>query len=293
MADLMKRCAVTGANGYIGSRISASFAQNGWLVYELRHDLIRGMPGDQFKIPYSLGMDLDEEVLKAVDVLIHCAYDFRPIRWSEIFRVNVEGSVKLLEAAKASGVKKLIFISTMAAFDDCKSLYGKAKMEIEKQTKDICSAVIRPGLVFGKHAGGMLGALSRIVTISKIVPMLGRGEQQLFLVHEADLCLLVRKCAEMEESLSQPVLAASDRGRTLKSIIGMLGEMKRKRLVLLPIPWQLIWIGLRVLEEMRIRVGLRSDSVISLINQDQNPDFRNTKKLGVQFREFSPQAMVV
>ena len=57
--------------------------------------------------------------------MVHAAWDFRPTRPEEIRRVNGEGSIRLFDAFEAAGGGTGVFISTIAAFDGCKSHYGK------------------------------------------------------------------------------------------------------------------------------------------------------------------------
>jgi hypothetical protein len=58
-----------------------------------------------------------------------------------------------------------------------------------------------------------------------------------------------------------------------------IAEQGLGRRILIPCPWQLVWAGIRTLETLGISIGLRSDSVISLMNQDPSPRFRDLKAL--------------
>ena len=51
------------------------------------------------------------------------------------------------------------------------------------------------------------------------------------------------------------------------------------RRLLIPCPWQGVWICLRGLETIGISIGLRSDSVISLVNQDPKPQVRDLSSI--------------
>ena len=108
------KCAVTGASGYVGSRIAEHLLKNQCTVYEMRRNLPKYK--NKFTIQFSLGKDVNANALRGIDVLIHCAYDFSVTKWEDINKINVEGSLKLFQAAKKAGVKKIIFISTMAAY---------------------------------------------------------------------------------------------------------------------------------------------------------------------------------
>ena len=148
-----KICAITGSNGYVGSCVKNHFAANGWEIMELTR---RPKPETR-AVKFQLGGEVSPAALAGVDALVHCAYDFKPLRMEDIRAVNVDGSRKILAAARAAGIPKIIFISSISAFDGCRSLYGKAKLEIEKIALAQGALVIRPGLVYGDDSGGMFG----------------------------------------------------------------------------------------------------------------------------------------
>lgn len=292
--DKPRLCAITGGNGYIGAKIAASLQHNGWTIREFRHTVGTSVENQKAVVSYSLGSEISPASFSNVTALVHCAYDFRPTTWEDIRAVNVIGSVKLLRAAQAAGVQKIIFISTLSAFTGCRSLYGRAKLEAEKEALQIDAIVIRPGLVFGSHSGGVLGALNKVVTRSKFVPLIGNGIQRLYLAHEEDLSLLVSQVCEGEvPPLAHPIVAASENGMTLREILLTLGAAQQKNLIFVPLPWRLVWFGLRCSEIMGLPIGFRSDSLISLLNQNPNPDFALTARSGVRFRDFTAETLAL
>lgn len=284
-----KRCAVTGGTGYVGSCIKTFLAGHGFEVYELSRYLVTRSSS---RVPYRLPDPVDEEALADVDVLIHCAYDFHPIVWSDIVRINVEGSTRLFEAAKAAGVQTIIAISSMSAFPGCRSFYGRAKLAIEAGATEHGAVILRPGLVFGRRAGGVLGALIR-ATSRKIVPLIGRGDHVLYLAHEEDLCRLVlHVCLQPAEHVGSPITAASEKGKTLRTVLETLARATGNTPVLIPVPWQLAWGGLFLAEKMGVKVSFRSDGLISLLNRNPDPDFGSTRSTGVRFREFNLESLL-
>src|SRR5437868_7987667 len=102
-----KICAITGSNGYVGSCIKNHFAAQGWEIFELTRRPKANSRGFRFQ----LGDDISPQLLAGVSALVHCAYDFQPLRWREIHEINVEGSRKVLEAAQAANISKTVFIS--------------------------------------------------------------------------------------------------------------------------------------------------------------------------------------
>src|SRR5579872_4212685 len=126
--------AVTGATGYLGSRICHAFGARGWNVAAL----VRNPAAVDFPAaPYDLGVPLTsttERVLRSADVLVHTAYDLRLAAPRDIWRVNVEGTRALLDAAVGAGVPRILVLSSMSAYAGTRQLYGRAKLEIEAIT---------------------------------------------------------------------------------------------------------------------------------------------------------------
>ena len=122
---------MTGAHGYVGSRIRHALEANGWRVVALSRRASQ-IPGD---IPWSLDgqHSITEELRqRLVAALVHAAWDFTQVRPGGIERVNVQGSVRLFEQAVAAGVQRIVFMSSMSAYPKAHSLYGRAKMAVER-----------------------------------------------------------------------------------------------------------------------------------------------------------------
>lgn len=240
---------------------------------------------------FSLEEPVDAKSLGGLDFLVHCAYDFKPKRWDDIKRVNAGGSIRLLQAANKSGVKA-VFISTMSAFDDCTSNYGRAKLEIEQEAKKTGAFVIRPGLVYGRSARSVVGKMRAFIAKFPFIPVMDTGGRKLYLCHNQDLAQLVYLiCTGKVAAAGLPITAASDRGFSFKEMVGVMADAAGRKVHLLPIPNAILFFGLNVAEKLGLSQGIRSDSFVGLVNLDPNPDFSQTRKTGVSFREFSKETM--
>lgn len=280
-----QRCAVTGASGYLGSRIVRHFRQRGWQVVEMS----RGLTGSDFAVPYSLMDEITPHALKGMDALIHCAHDFNARTEAEMRRVNIEGSLRLFRVAKATGVGTVIFISSMAAFEGCRSLYGRAKLEIEGVATRQGALVIRPGTIFGRDAGGLTKSLRQVVKKFPVVPLIGSGKHPLYLAHEADVCELLYALCEkrIAASITGPINACARPAVSFGQLLKTLATAEGKERMFVPVPWRLVLCSLRFLEALGLKPGLRSDSVTSLVHYNTQPDFTMTDRLGLPFRKFS------
>jgi nucleoside-diphosphate-sugar epimerase len=278
-----KTCAITGSNGYVGGGLKDHLNARDWEILELTREPKPGGRGIRFQ----LGAEIPPSALAGAAAFVHCAYDFRPRTWHTIGTVNVEGSRKILEAARAAKIPKMVFISSISAFDGCRSLYGKAKLEIEKIALDQGALVIRPGLVYGNGPGGMFGKLTAQIRKSAVIPMMGDGSQIQFLVHQEDLFAFVERYAAGEIKIAPGILtAASAQPWRFKQLLLEIARALDKKPKFIPVPWRLAWAGLKTAEACGLKLDFRSDSLISLMHQNPRPDFSANAKIGLICRPF-------
>jgi nucleoside-diphosphate-sugar epimerase len=283
MAAEASNCILTGAHGFVGSRLKGHLEHAGWRVTAWTQQPEPGTGA----VAFHLGQEVDPDLFKGAQALVHCAYDFGPQRWEEIASVNVSGSQKLLAAAQTAGVRQVVFISSISAFTGCRSLYGRAKVEIEGFAQSIGALVIRPGLVYGDNPGGMFGRLVRQVRSTRFVPIIWGGRQTQYLLHDEDLGNVVQGCLDGRVQAGvAPITAAHEQGWDLKEILEHIARALGKRMTFLPVPWQLAWLGLKGLEIAGARPKFRSDSLIGLVRQNPCPSFALLKSLGFHCRHF-------
>ena len=282
---MKKICAITGGNGYVGGCIKKFLAARGWEIFELTR---RPKPGAR-AFQFQLGDDLSPELLSGVGALVHCAYDFGPLRWDDIAAINVEGSRKILQAARAANVPKIVYLSSISAFDGCRSLYGKAKLETEKIALANGALVIRSGLVYGGAVGGMFGKLSEKLKKSSIVPVVG-GSQVQYLVHNEDLSAFIEKFASGNVEIPPRILtAANEKPWPFKQLIIEIARAQGKKPMLISVPWRLVWLVLKTAEACGLKLNFRSDNLIGFIYQIRAPDFSAHARFGLACRPFDIQ----
>jgi nucleoside-diphosphate-sugar epimerase len=280
---MKKLCALTGGSGYVGGGVKNYFTARGWEILELT----RRPEGNPRAVKFRLGADIAPSLLAGVDALVHCAYDFQPLRRDEIRAVNVEGSRKLLAAARAAGIGKIIFISSISAFDGCRSLYGQAKLEIEEIALENGALVIRPGLVYGNDSGGMFGKLTAQIRKSSVIPLTGDGSQIQFLVHHEDLSAFMENQAAGKIEMAPRILtAANGQPWPFKQLLLEIARGLGRKPKFIPLPWRLVWAGLKSAEACGLKLNFRSDSLVSLMNQNPSPDFSANADVGLICRPF-------
>lgn len=116
--------AVTGASGFLGGAILRALVADGHEVRAL--DMAPGTMADvRWFSGSALAAPQDAAFLAGADCLIHLAWSSKPATANQAFgddaRTNVEGSLRLLEAARDAGVKTVIFASSGG------TVYGRAR----------------------------------------------------------------------------------------------------------------------------------------------------------------------
>lgn len=124
---------VTGANGHLGNNVVRELLKNGEEVRASVRNTNNTRPfkGLECEVVYADILDRTSLVkaFSGIDILYHVAAVFK--HWArnpekEIVEANVEGTRNVLEAAAECGIKKIIYVSSIAALD--------AKLPVKDET---------------------------------------------------------------------------------------------------------------------------------------------------------------
>ena len=279
--------AVTGASGYLGSQICDTLESRGWQVVRLARS-----PGRSHGqvLPYDLATPVTAQVreaLRSANALIHAAYDLSLTSPADIWRVNVEGTRRLLEAAKEAAVGRIIVFSSMSAFAGTSQLYGRAKLDIEAMTIESGGCAVRPGLVYSGRAGGMAGAMRKLTTLP-IVPVIAGGAG-VYMVREEDLMRAIALLASATTLEPGTISIAHPIRVTLLNLLRTFAAQENRRCRFVPVPWQLVYWLLRSGELMRLHLPFRADSLLGLIHTAPSlAGGDQLARLGVTLHGFKP-----
>lgn len=272
--------AVTGASGYIGGALCESLRANGYQVRRLVREPREGSDAH---------FDLRRRIfpsLESVDVLIHAAWDLTESSWDGILQTNVAASQALLEHAYKQGVSVVIFISSMAAFPKCASLYGRSKLLVEEACQVHGAIIVRPGTVWGgAREGGIVKSIRALLKKFRVAPLIGGGSHTLYTVHIDDLSHCISSVLKHRESLrGRCIVAAHPTPITLRSFVQALADTMNLRCFLLPIPAFFLYLPLRLLELCNVTPPLRSDSVTSITQGASKEAYSQPAEVQVIFR---------
>lgn len=191
-----KLIAITGGTGFIGSQLVNTLLTMHYRVRVLvrdtnklhvTHPLLEVTSGH---LHHNASLD---DLVHNAHCIIHCAGRVRGASQEQFLYDNLEGTQNVLDACKQAGsLKKLIFISSLAAREPNISHYAKSKYsaeELVKSTNLTQWSIIRPPAVYGPGDKELLPVFNWLKKGILWVP--GNAEQKFSLIHIQDLVDLI------------------------------------------------------------------------------------------------------
>ena len=278
---MSKVCALTGATGLVGSHCHDLLIANGYRVIKLQRSNT-----DKDTIRFNLGDAIGSDVFQGVGTLIHCAYDYKARSWDEIYNTNVLGSIKLMQAAADAGVKKIVYISSVAAFVGCHSLYGQGKLRVEEFVAKIDGIIVRPGMVYGDPQKGIYGSLYRL-TRFPVLPLFSGGHQPMLMVHVEDLAKALKILIESESNGKDKLFtAAHAEPIEFRELLRGIAKKRGRSIRFVSVPTSIAMLGLKLPELLGLKLDFKSDGLVSLLYTNPKMDFEATQRIKFSFRSF-------
>jgi UDP-glucose 4-epimerase len=249
---------LTGASGFLGSRIHQSLKYNALVLLGRRNNI---------KQPNYFNKELcsDEtyfDCLHDVGVVIHCAARAHIMNevvsdpLTEYRRVNVDGTLNLARQAAKSGVKRFIYISSIKVNGESTSgslaftekdipnpldPYGVSKHEAEEGLKKIAAdsgmdvVIIRPPLVYG--AGVKANFLNLLkLSNTKISLPFGLVRNKRSMVYVENLVDFIVKCIDHPAAANQTFLVSDNHDLSLRNLLFLMRKSMHQSSRLVPVP---------------------------------------------------------
>ncbi len=278
--------AITGAGGYVGRLLARYFRHQEWDVVALvRHPRV-DVPTEFPQRRFVLGEPIDPDVLAGVRTVVHCAYDLKLTDPEDIQRVNVLGTLRLLDAAAAAKVERVVLVSSMSAYPGTRQVYGQSKLAAESAVLEAGGAAVRLGLVYGSGWGGMAGSLRKLLALP-VVPLMAANSHQ-FTVHEDDAAAGLFEIARADRIPAEAVGLAHPEPVGFRRLLDGFALQADIRPRFVPVPWSPVHAGMRVAERIGVPLPLRADSLLGLARPAPFvPGVEEWDRLGVTLRPFT------
>lgn len=257
---------VTGAGGFVGRRLCEVLVGRGENVIALTRHSVHSVGEINGATDWS-------QVLSAGATVVHLAARAHVLDkhgaqdWQAFHEVNVAGTRRLASAAASTGVRRLVYVSSIgvlgtattgrAAFsaeDEPAPVepYGRSKWEAELALQEVAEqtglevCVIRPPLVYGPDAPGNFARLVGLVRRGVPLP-LGAVQNRRSLVALDNLVDLISVCLRHPAAADNTFLVADGTAVSTPDLIRSIAGAMGRRARLLPVPVGVLRLGGRAL----------------------------------------------
>lgn len=257
----MKTIAVTGAGGFVGRSLLSRLSSSACRVIAIarRPPSDYGAPAGPGKLEWVAADLLEseklEDVLRSVDCVIHLAARTGKARAEAYWRDNVQATEALVAACERAGVKRFIFVSSIAAgFRDRRFYpYAESKIVAEQRVASsrLPNVIVRPTMIMG--AGSPIEAgLSKLARLP-VIPMFGSGSVRVQPVSVDEVVDVLTQLIDAEEldGNSQTLEVGGSRICTMKELMAALRSEHgiRGKARFLHLPLTLLRYGLASVEK--------------------------------------------
>lgn len=239
---------VTGATGFLGTRLVELLIQRGYTVRALARKLsnIEKLKSLQSEIYFGDVADFEslKSTFKGVDIVVHAAADTAGNE-DDSKLSTIQGAKNVIDLCQQYKIKKLVYISSLSVygvtdykkwqlvseqsslerFPEKRGYYSHAKLQAEKIVTDAINKIplvcLRPGTIFGP-GGDIFTPMMGFAVGHKLFAVIGKGDFVLPLVYIDNLVDAVITVIEKEESIGKIYNIVNSDNLTKKQYVEML-----------------------------------------------------------------------
>ena len=216
-SDNIRTIAVTGSNGFLGSHLVKSLKRRFFVFALIRPSTAtEGFHEGCFRVHCDIRLDRsvsgaveDIRAMRQVEAVVHLA-GVRAHWYPEtvFHEVNVEGTRRVVWAARELGAGQLVFASSSLVYAQAKSPYSRSKVEAERMVREgrVPYTIIRFTPIFGTGDETNITKLVQIASGKSplpLVPVVSFGRQRIQPLFVEDAAAAIEAVLLREEHLNK------------------------------------------------------------------------------------------
>lgn len=258
---------VTGGSGLLGKEVITQLLKQGKKVTAIYNKTLLPTFNSTNLIPFQCDIldvvGLEEVMQQGITEVYHCAaiVTFDPKRKKELFKINIEGTANIVNAALAASVKKMVHVSSVAALgivkndtlidekmvwteETAKSNYGESKYLGELEVwrgigEGLDAVIVNPVIILGE--GDWHGGSSQIFKSAyDEFPWYAEGVNGFVDVRDVAAILILL----MESTISSERFIVNAANRTYQQIFNLIAIAFNKKIPhkkVTPLIAKLVW----------------------------------------------------
>jgi uncharacterized protein YbjT (DUF2867 family) len=275
---------VIGGTGFVGPRIVHRLRAGKHPVRCLVRDPDSGRDLAAWGCELAKGDVTDRDSLRRAvegcEVVVHLVAIIQGKR-EEFERVMVQGLENALAAAKEAGVRRFVLMSALGTSEETKDLspYFNAKWRMEQAVKGsgLEHVIFRPSFVFGK-GGGALRTFGRVVRLSPVIPVFGRGDQRIQPIWIENVAEYFAQAIDRPDAANRTFEIGGPEIVTYEVLYERIKRVLGKRRLRLHVPFRVMRVNAAILEALPGPSPLTRDQLkmIAVDNVVSNSDAQDT-----------------
>ena len=279
------KVAITGANSSVGKNLLVRLSKEEeiTIVAGVRNEkVIPELPKSSAIKPTVINYDdikSLEKALDGADIVIHLAGILIETKHSNYANANIAATAAIVDAAKKSDVKSIIFISVVGASPESRNAYFRSKGVAEELvlSSGLGARILRTPILFGPNAAGSQAIIGMIS--SGQAKLLGGGHYQMRPLDIDDLseALTILCSTSIQDQVTYELVGPES--APYRDIIEMTAQVMGKTITFGNVPILLAKFGAAITSILK--GGGITPTVIDVITQDEIVKTNADSALGI------------
>lgn len=236
---MAKKILITGGSGFIGKNLVPYLKKNGYRIAILSKS--RG--GDILN-----AADV-KRALTGCQAVIHLAV---VKNGSDAYRVNIGGARNLIECCKASGVKRIINVSSQSTKINVKGSYAESKSQADsifaKSGLEVTTLLV--SVICSLDEASLFGQITGYIKKLPFVPVMGSGSWKSNPIYITDLCGVIIRCLKSGDTIGKTYDVGGPESISFNSLIDKIQKYTGAIKPVVHIPFWLSILTARLAESV-------------------------------------------